>query len=108
MIIRCDSAAIVPNTSELLPEPETPVNTRQPALRDLDADVLEVVHPRALDADEVVAVGCVCVRCGRLRLGASLVLDEPEHVAVGVGEGGHEPAAADVARLFLDAWRPRR
>ena len=27
MIIRCDSAAIVENTSELLPEPETPVNT---------------------------------------------------------------------------------
>ncbi len=27
MIIRCDSAAIVLNTSELLPEPETPVNT---------------------------------------------------------------------------------
>src|SRR3954447_11426839 len=26
LIIRCDSAAIVPNTSELLPEPETPVN----------------------------------------------------------------------------------
>src|SRR5512132_1839054 len=24
---RCDAAAIVPNTSELLPEPETPVNT---------------------------------------------------------------------------------
>src|SRR5215210_915247 len=24
---RCDSAAIVPKTSELLPEPETPVNT---------------------------------------------------------------------------------
>src|SRR5690348_12559151 len=24
---RCDSAAIVPNTSELLPEPDTPVNT---------------------------------------------------------------------------------
>src|SRR6476469_8604853 len=24
---RCDSAAIVPNTSELLPEPERPVNT---------------------------------------------------------------------------------
>src|SRR3954471_19011389 len=24
---RCESAAIVPNTSELLPEPETPVNT---------------------------------------------------------------------------------
>src|ERR1044072_8683928 len=27
LIIRWDSAAIVPNTSELLPEPETPVNT---------------------------------------------------------------------------------
>ena len=27
LIIRCDSAAMVPNTSELLPEPETPVNT---------------------------------------------------------------------------------
>ena len=27
LIIRCDSAAMVPNTRELLPEPETPVNT---------------------------------------------------------------------------------
>jgi hypothetical protein len=27
LIIRCDSAAIVSKTSELLPEPETPVNT---------------------------------------------------------------------------------
>ncbi len=27
MIIRCDSAAIVSKTSELFPEPETPVNT---------------------------------------------------------------------------------
>ena len=27
MIIRCDSAAIVPNTSELLPDPDTPVKT---------------------------------------------------------------------------------
>jgi hypothetical protein len=26
LISRCDSAAIVPKTSELLPEPETPVN----------------------------------------------------------------------------------
>ena len=31
----------------------------QPALRDLDADVLEVVHPRAVHADQVVAVGGV-------------------------------------------------
>ncbi len=27
MIIRCDSAAMVPNTRELLPDPDTPVNT---------------------------------------------------------------------------------
>jgi hypothetical protein len=27
LISRCDSAAIVPKTSELLPDPETPVNT---------------------------------------------------------------------------------
>ena len=30
---------------------------RQPALRDLDADVLEVVHARAVHADQIVAVG---------------------------------------------------
>ena len=40
---------------------------RQPALRELDADVLEVVHPRALHADQVVAVGGVLR--GRLRVG---------------------------------------
>jgi hypothetical protein len=27
LISRCASAAMVPNTSELLPDPETPVNT---------------------------------------------------------------------------------
>jgi len=32
---------------------------RQPALGDLDADVLEVVHARAVHADQVVAVGKV-------------------------------------------------
>ena len=38
---------------------------RQPALRDLDADVLEVVHARAVHADQVVAVGdgAPCVVC---------------------------------------------
>src|SRR5665811_1025249 len=39
---------------------------RQPALWDLDADVLEVVLARALHADEVVAVGMV--QCRRLRV----------------------------------------
>ncbi|GAA3163473.1 hypothetical protein GCM10020001_105270 [Nonomuraea salmonea] len=65
LIIRCDSAAIVPKTSELLPDPDTPREHRQPALRDLDADVLEVVDAGAVHADEVVGVGGV----GRGRLG---------------------------------------
>ena len=38
----------------------------QPALRQLDADVLEVVHARALHADQVVAVGRA--QGGRLRV----------------------------------------
>ena len=40
---------------------------RQPALRDLDADVLEVVHARALHADQIVAVGNVQRRRLRVR-----------------------------------------
>src|SRR6202043_734404 len=40
---------------------------RQPALRDLDADVLEIVLARALHADQIVAVGNVQRR--RLRVG---------------------------------------
>ena len=37
---------------------------RQPSLRDLDADVLEVVHACAVHADQVVAVGA-CGKCGQ-------------------------------------------
>ena len=40
---------------------------RQPALRDLDADVLEVVHARAVHADQIVAVGNVRRRRLRVR-----------------------------------------
>ncbi len=40
---------------------------RQPALRDLDADVLEVVLARAMHADQVVAVGSVQRRRLRVR-----------------------------------------
>ena len=35
---------------------------RQPALRELDADVLEVVHARAVHADQIVAVGKLQLR----------------------------------------------
>ena len=44
---------------------------RQPALRDLDADVLEVVHARAVHADQIVAVGGVQRRRLRVRLVAA-------------------------------------
>ncbi len=40
---------------------------RQPALRDLDAHVLEVVHARAVHADQIVAVGIVQRRRLRVR-----------------------------------------
>ena len=40
-----------------------PREHRQPALRELDADVLEVVLPGALHADQVVGVGGVLLRC---------------------------------------------
>ena len=45
---------------------------RQPALRDLDADVLEVVHARAVHADQVVAVGGVRAGAGAFVLVATL------------------------------------
>ncbi len=70
LIIRCDSAAIVENTSELLPEPETPVNTVSLRLGDRDADVLEVVLAGALHADQVMAVGDVLVRAHRVPPGS--------------------------------------
>lgn len=55
---RCDSAAIVANTNELFPEPDTPVKT-QSSLVDLQIHVLEVVFAGALHPDAVVAIGDV-------------------------------------------------
>ena len=54
---RWDSAAMVSNTSELLPEPETPVKTVRRRFGQLEADVLEVVLACPLHADQVMAVG---------------------------------------------------
>ena len=50
---RCDSAAIVSNTSEALARAGHAGEHRQPPLGDLDVDVLEVVHARAVDMDQV-------------------------------------------------------
>jgi hypothetical protein len=58
LIIRCDSAAIVPKTSDDLPEPDTPVNT---VSRRFGISTLTSLRLfcRAPYADEVVAVGGV-------------------------------------------------
>ena len=55
LISRCDCAAIVENTSELLPEPETPVNT---ASRHFGISTLTALRlfSRALHADQIVAM----------------------------------------------------
>src|SRR5262245_20893840 len=117
---RCDSDAMVPNTSELLPDPETPVNTvsrrfgssmltslrlftRAPCTRIrswLSAGSCFIMSPSVawLDSSQPrsrhEAHGGSCQPC-------SLVLEHPEHVAIGVGERGHQAAAADVVRLVL-------
>src|SRR5215470_8222791 len=145
LISRCDSAAIVSNTRELLPEPETPVNTvsrrfgistltslrlftRAPCTRirsRLSAmccagDCVSVlvailiVSPSAGRAAVplggpplggpafavcagVAWLGQACPRAGR----RSSILNQPENIAVEVGEGGHLAAATNVARELL-------
>src|SRR3954470_19995611 len=113
---RWDSAAIVPNTSELLPEPETPVNTvsRRLGISMLTSLRLFSRAPwtrirswlSATAADRVsVLVATLIVppylprESGDRR---SLVLKQPEDVAVRVGHGGHQAAATDVVRGLLD------
>ena len=56
---RCDSFAIVPNTSDDLPEPLTPVKTVSRRFGISTDDVLEVVLARADDADDLVRIGDV-------------------------------------------------
>src|SRR3954471_11293577 len=130
--MRCDSAAIVPNTSELLPEPETPVNTvsrrlgistsmslrlftRAPCTRIrswLSApcsarDRVSVfaamlfVSPSFGPGPSFSVVGAVDSSFTPRRAGCSPVLKQPEDVAIGVGDGGHQAAATDVARGLL-------
>ena len=64
LIIRCDSAAIVPNTSELLPEPDTPVNTVSRRFGISTLTSLRLFTRAPCDADPVVPVGGVAHRLG--------------------------------------------
>ena len=65
MIIRCDSAAIVPKTSELLPEPETPVKTVRRRFGISTLTSLRLLTRAPVHPDQVMAVG----RVGRLLVG---------------------------------------
>src|ERR1700722_3092082 len=113
LMSRCDSAAMVPNTSELLPDPEMPVNTvrRRFGISTLTSLRLLTRAPwtrirswvpvtrfgRRTPVDAGVrdeAVTWFALRRVDLagRALASFVLNQPQHVAVGIGEGGHEAA----------------
>ena len=87
---------------------------RQPALRDLDADVLEVVHARAVHADQIVAVGNV--RRRRLRGPSSWPCSSCLHLsggpafAVSVGVAWLDPTSLRAVRpvlLCFGPWNPR-
>src|SRR5580704_950118 len=112
LISRWDSAAIVPNTSELLPEPETPVNavsrrlgistlmslrlfTRAPCTR-IDSWLSAACADDRLPVFVAMLIVPPCVRRGRSR-----VLKQSEDVAIGVGDGGHQAATTDIVRGFL-------
>ena len=112
LIIRCDSAAIVWNTRELLPEPETPVNTvsRRVGISMLTSLRLFTRAPctritsglRAVcSAGDCVSFRVAVLTVSRVPAFASGVLNQPEDVAVGVGERRHQTAAPDVARGLL-------
>src|SRR5262249_42026088 len=126
LISRCDSAAIVPNTRELLPEPETPVNTvrRRFGISTLRSLRLFTRAPctrirswlsAACSAGDCVPVAVaalivppaprqrspVGLKGGAFRTGLRRSLEQPEKVAGGVGEGGHQAAGADVVGGLL-------
>src|ERR1700681_18025 len=64
LMSRCDSAAMVPNTSELLPEPETQVKTVRRRLGTSTEMSLRLFTRGPADPDEVVGV-CRMARLGR-------------------------------------------
>src|SRR5208283_2262133 len=118
LISRCDSAAIVLNTSELLPEPETPVNTvsRRFGISTLTSLRLFTRAPCTRITSWLLATcsagGCVSGLVAMLIVSPSVrrvlgrgrhsrVLKQPEDVAIGIGDGGHQAAATDVVRGLL-------
>src|SRR6266700_7958719 len=103
LISRCDSAAIVPNTKELLPEPETPVNTvsRRFGISMLMSLRLFTRAPCTRIRSWLSASCSAGAGVSVLVAMHSPVLKQPEDVAVGVGDGGHQATATDVAHGLL-------
>src|SRR5688572_957696 len=125
LISRCDSAAIVANTSELFPEPETPVNTvsrrfgistltslrlfsRAPCTRirsclsaSWSAGDCVSVLVALLIVSPFVLWGCIR-DLRRRRLAGSAQLLDANHVARGIAEGAIANAVWLLGRLLDD------
>src|SRR5215218_8394332 len=120
LISRCDSAAMVSKTSELLPDPETPVNTvsRRLGIWTLTSLRLFTRAPstRIMSCRSAVcdAVSCTSVLVALLIVfpsaargrvlcaGRSAELLDADHVARGVAEGGVAHAVRLLGRLLHD------
>src|SRR4051794_7887900 len=102
LIRRCDSAAIVPNTSELLPEPDTPVNTvsRRFGSSTLTSLRLFTRAPCTRIRSWLSATcspgGCVSVLVAVLIYLRSAQFLDTDHIAGGIAEG----AVANPVRLL--------
>src|SRR5882762_3051978 len=108
---RCDSAAIVPNTKELLPEPEMPVNTvsRRLGISTLTslrlfsrAPCTRIRSWLSATCDDGCLLGLVAIVVVSPSVGPGpptlLVLNQPKDVAIGVGKRGHQTTTTDLAR----------
>src|SRR5918993_5319074 len=108
LISRCDSAAIVLNTSELLPEPETPVNTvsRRFAISMLRSLRLLMRAPctriRSWRSASRSAGDCVSVLVAVLMVSLS-ARERGRHSSVVVQPGGRCGRVRDVSAQLLDA-----
>src|SRR6478672_10494983 len=96
---RCDSAAIVPNTSELLPEPETPVKTVNRRLGSSTLTSLRL-FTRAPCTRMRSWPSAACMQLKAALRGGRLV--DPHEVAGRVAHGAVARAPRLVGRLLHD------
>src|SRR5690606_7766059 len=104
---RCDSAAIVPNTRELFPEPETPVNTVRRRLG-ISTSTSFRLFTRAPCTRIRSWLSATCRAGGRELVRGAIVsvpprsapFLDPEQVACGITEGAVPDAVRLVGRLL--------